>query len=414
MINLFVVSRFASTTNRRINHLLDLTGEGARTHVVRQRHGKAERQIQHSDTVDVDLRARGFYPLNVAMALIASLELGMLGSFPLSISVYLGALKRGLFAALRQADRRGESSTVVIVVPPPELVVLAPAIRRRFPKVTICIDWQDLWSPDDYYVRPGDARHGRIVGLERAAMDAADLNITSNPKALAAQLRLADQAADGPGSERFLAIGHAYEGERAPMRTPPRGAISRPRRLVFMGNLFKPPKVPGDMLVAELGKAIAAGADLELVVIGDHELSANPAAVAALPPFVKAIERTSHEEAVSYLQDADWLVLLLGDLPNTRVIMHAKLGPYLASGTPILAVVPEDSYVAEVITACRVGVVVPPGEGAGKAIARLLLDPPADRLAVDDAQVRAFSLEAFHTRWRTILNVAGPKAGARA
>ena len=117
MINLFVVSRFASTTNRRINHLLDLTGEGARTHVVRQRHGKAERQIQHSDTVDVDLRARGFYPLNVAMALIASLELGMLGSFPLSISVYLGALKRGLFAALRQAAREllpgGEARVMV-------------------------------------------------------------------------------------------------------------------------------------------------------------------------------------------------------------------------------------------------------------------------------------------------------------
>ncbi len=414
MTNLFVVSRFASTANRRINHLLDLADADIRTIVVRQIHGKAERQIQHGASVDVDLRGRGIYPANVALALVASLELGLLSSFPLSVSLYLGALKRGLFSALRQAAKRGEAATVLIVVPPPELVVLASAIRRHFPDVVLAIDWQDLWSPDDYYVRPGDSRHGRIVALERAAMDAADLNITSNPKARTAQLLLAGQAAEGPGSERFLAIGHAYEGERAPMRPPPRGEVGRPRRLVFMGNLFKPPKVPGDMLIAELGKARAAGVDLEMVVIGDHELSANPAAVAALPPFVKAIERTSHEEAVSYLKDADWVVLLLGDLPNTRVIMHAKLGPYLASGTPILAVVPEDSYVAEVITACRVGVVVPPGEGAGAAIAKLLFDPPAERLAVDDAKVRAFDLEAFQRRWRTILNDTGARAGRRA
>src|SRR4051794_13164314 len=112
---MFVVSRFASTANRRIHHILGSAGADTRTVLVRQAGGRPERQIQHIDVLDVSLRTGGPYLLNVAMAVISSIGLGTLFRLPLSVSVYMGAFRRVLFKALRAAVLRGEACSVVIV-----------------------------------------------------------------------------------------------------------------------------------------------------------------------------------------------------------------------------------------------------------------------------------------------------------
>ena len=407
MLNLFVVSRFGSNANQRIQHLVNLQDDVVRTFIVRESHDKPERQIQHPHLVETSLGKGGGRLLNTVLAFFAALELEAFGALPFAVVLHLGATKRALFRALAQARARGDTSAVILTAPPHGEVVLGPAIKRRFPETSVIIDWQDLWSNDDYYANPAHADFRHIQVAEQRALAAADLNITTNGNAQASLLKLATGA---PG--QFRVIGHPFDGQAKPLRAPPKGALSRPRKILFLGNLFKPPKVPGQLVIDELTRVANAGVALEFILIGDRYLADHPDFARALPSFVRVFERVTHEEAVARLADADWLMLLLGDLPNTRDIMPSKLPFYLASGVPILAMVPDDSYVAETVRACRAGVVVPPAEGAGELIRQLLLDPPAADLQQDAAQIAEFEIGAVQTRWREAIAAVNPAFAA--
>ena len=68
--------------------------------------------------------------------------------------------------------------------------------------------------------------------------------------------------------------------------------------------------------------------------------------------------RTSHSEGIALLSQYDFLLLLLADLPNSRAVMSIKLPHYLLVGRPIIAVVPEQSAVADVVRETGTGVVI--------------------------------------------------------
>jgi len=52
-------------------------------------------------------------------------------------------------------------------------------------------------------------------------------------------------------------------------------------------------------------------------------------------------------------------MLALSDSPNCNVILHSKLPHYLSLERPILALVPENSAVAEIVTETGTGYVIP-------------------------------------------------------
>jgi len=81
----------------------------------------------------------------------------------------------------------------------------------------------------------------------------------------------------------------------------------------------------------------------------------------------------SHEEAISYMRSSDILLLVLGPEPESRSILTTKLPEYLASGRPVLALVPPDGVAAETVRRCSAGEVVRPGDVEGAAQALLAL-----------------------------------------
>jgi len=86
------------------------------------------------------------------------------------------------------------------------------------------------------------------------------------------------------------------------------------------------------------------------------------------PPFDRLVRfagYVEHRESLRLLRAGDLCLLLIGDEPQTRGMLTGKLFEYLGSGTPILAIAPEDGEAAEAIRRCRAGWVHHAGDAAG-------------------------------------------------
>jgi hypothetical protein len=396
---LYVVSQFASAANRRILHFLELDRYGVETILVRQDYDDLGRAQEHLRTIRVRKWKNPLAVLDTIGLRTLRARIDARVYFPTPAILFARAAFSELSRALLEDRRAARRSAVVIVTPPHDLAMLAPDLRRRFPEVRILIDWQDLWSDDVTYAGRTASRHlERLRQGERDAAAAADVNIVTNPNALERLSMLL--ATDGAPLPRVIAIGHAFDPEEvAAARAARRPKIGGPRlRLGFYGNLFKPPKVPGAALLDVLGAAHRAGCRFELAVVGDRTLERQPDKLAGLPFPTEVVPRLTHLEAVADAARADWLVLLLGRTQASSAIMHAKLPMYFATGTPILAFVPKDSYAAQAVIEAGAGQVLDLDEDPIERLIGVLKGPvptvPDAAQMLDRAEL--FGLQRMH------------------
>ena len=361
-----MVTRFGSSANQRVKHLLALEQRGYETVLVRERHDRPERLLHHDNCLDVERRT---WVRRLADHLLGRLGLARartLGLMHASEEHFNRAALRAISRRIR-TDRR-DQDLVILVAPPHHLVLLVEHLKESVPDARIVIDWQDLWSFDEAYATRTSLPQEQLQAIEHGLMVRADLNVFTNR---AAEAVVEGQLREAGLSASTASIEHAFDGELYSEK-PPRPAPSAgepPLQLTFLGSLFKPPKVPGLELVEALRGVARLGIPFVMKVVGDRMLE-SPQFIEQLDAgFVRPRHRMDHEDAMSELVTADWLVLLLEDLPNCHVVMHAKLAPYIQSGVPILAVVPAASYAARVVGHYDAGVVVPPGPDLARRLA---------------------------------------------
>lgn len=285
--------------------------------------------------------------------------------FPSGRVLYAYRVIRVLRRAMSADIKAGREVVLLTCLPPHDLTIVGLRIKQALPSVRWHIDWQDLWSYDENYLsRVPRCYRSRLLKTERAALESCDLNITTNHRAL--QILVERY---GIAKQRVMAIPHHFQDQQSselePAFAPPQAEAAvapRPLRLVFLGNLFKPPRVPGEKLMRACGELRKQhGIDLEL-----HLYGRLPKHCAERPELIRDCgivvhRRVAYERIAAELSGYDLLVLLLDDLPNCRVVMSIKLPQYLVAGPPILAMVPANSYIAEVIEETGTGYVVDTG-----------------------------------------------------
>jgi hypothetical protein len=181
--------------------------------------------------------------------------------------------------------------------------------------------------------------------------------------------------------------------------------LNKRLRLTFIGSFFKPPKVPGNQLLNALNHAYEEGCNFELRIIGDKALSFDPG-ITKLAKFpIISYPRMPHLETIEFAVNSDWLVLLLGKLPGTDAIMHAKLPVYLATGIPILAVVPESSFAAEVIKRENAGIVIDPEKDLIDSLVSVLSKQPYETASqhVIEKRYETYGIESHHQAWSSAI-----------
>jgi glycosyltransferase involved in cell wall biosynthesis len=96
---------------------------------------------------------------------------------------------------------------------------------------------------------------------------------------------------------------------------------------------------------------------IKLIFVGGTSVSFND-----IPGLeVEVVGRLSHKEAISWLKQAD-IVLNIYESAVGKHHISGKFFEYLASGLPILGIVPEEGTTAEILRACRAGIVADPDD----------------------------------------------------
>ncbi|MGI9294860.1 MAG: glycosyltransferase [Pseudomonadales bacterium] len=329
--------------------------------------------------------------------------------FPSPHILFVLTARRKLLKFIADDLAQGKHVCLLTGAPPHGVGLIGLYIKHKFPQVHWIIDWQDLWSYDEnyYYITPKLYRN-RLKKCEQRMLQTADMNVTTNAHAKAV---LEEHYGVPPSRTSFIHHHFDREDVAGEHNDTPTQTIARHGdaiKLGFLGTLFKPPRVPGGDLVAALAQLRASGRNVELHVHGllprDYEQSKEHLREAGIIMHGPS----SHEEAVKQLAQYDFLLLLLADLPNCKVVMSIKLPHYLMMGKPILAIVPERSAIADIITDTGAGVVIPTHSDWSAELRKILGKGLQDDGIPqrNEAMVNQFEWEKVSTQWCDLLAAA--------
>jgi len=319
--------------------------------------------------------------------------------FPSRARLYYPRVLSYLRKAIKRDLEDGRSVTVLTPSPPLDMPQVGMKLKRSFPAIRWVNDWNDLWTYDEYYLsRTPKIYHSRVFRLERELFETADLNVTTNENARNYVLDKMNLV-----QSRVVVIPHHINAhDEAAAAKGERSTKSSEIRLVFMGGMYKPPKVRGDKFLDALSHLRDDGVDVRL-----HMYSS----VNNLPVhYVENREKSGllvespipAEDVVSTLREYDYLVLLLEDLPNSKVIMHLKLPEYLIAGPPILAIVPGGSAVESIIKKTRTGYVLDSSEEWLEGL-RQLLTGDVTRIERSSEEISKYLWRNVKVRWLAAL-----------
>ncbi len=327
--------------------------------------------------------------------------------FPSRNILYVSAVKNKLYRRIENDLKNGRIVSLITCVPPHDISLIGLYFKEKFPKIKWIIDWQDLWSYDEYYLNGVDEDYRqRLLAVEKSVMHACDVNVVTNYKA---EKVFVEHYGIHPG--KVTAINHAYDNTDLFLAAAPGAETTienrgqRVIKLGFLGTLSKPPKVSGERILHAVDDAVDAGIDLEFNVYGDVS-ETTPGLVQKMKnKVVKLHDRTSHDESLRNIAECDLLVISLEDLQNSKVIMHGKLPHYLALRKPIIAMVPEDSFVAEVVGSTGTGVVIPTSDDWGKSLTLVLQNYLSGETLsnVNSAMLENYSWSNISELWKKLV-----------
>ncbi|MBN1274283.1 MAG: hypothetical protein JXB26_18640 [Candidatus Aminicenantes bacterium] len=295
--------------------------------------------------------------------------------------------------------------TCLFVCPPHDLLVCAKKLKMKYPNIRMLIDWQDLLSFDEYYFsKHPNWKKERMIRLERDVLKFINMNIFSNYKAENMMISQFDIS-----SYTCTSIVHPFDKEELPSKEVKYFNKKLPGKGIkygFLGGLFKEPKVPGDKFLLAL-KHVVTNIDTEATL---HIWGTSYRIIEKTCPSSRNMHKNifaydfiPHEKALSELSHCDVLILILGHVPNANVIMHAKLSHYLALGLPILAFVPENSFVREVINRTKKGFVVSDNDWI-KGFIDFYNNIENISFEANKKEIDKFGLDRFISNWMEILD----------
>jgi glycosyltransferase involved in cell wall biosynthesis len=285
---------------------------------------------------------------------------------------------------------------IIYTTMPPWSTTLAGRLVKHITGRPLVVDFRDPWTHNDqfaFYKEGWRSKSDRA--MEAAALRNADRVITVMSMDDLLEWR------NTPASKSKV-IYNGYDRadfDHAQVARPDRAAPAKNGgmvRMLHLGTLY-----PGQYshFVQALA-TVPCSADgkpvLELRFVGDtgcarglFEGFTNAAVRIAFTP------RVSHPEAIETARSADVLLIL-----NSRKVTMSKLYEYLASGTPILAVVPPGSPVAEIVAHTHTGYAVNVTTGVELAAALREISQDyaafrARRYAPDQAAIEQFERRAL-------------------
>lgn len=241
------------------------------------------------------------------------------------------------------------------------LIARAIGLRTDCPYV---LDYRDLWKPTGTHKWEISTRAQRLVNphLERLAAKRAAAVMTVTPS-------LATMIRQDAAVERVHCITNGYE----PCDFLSVSGVARERdslvRIVYTG-VWRPGYGLEDLYRAVKRLKDADSPHWRRLRVSAAGFAPGPARTYGIDDVVDEMGPVSHDAALRLMSQADALYLPVPLGAYATASLPGKLFEYLGSGRPILAAVPADSEVAQVINDVGGAMRVDPGDDA--AVARAL------------------------------------------
>ncbi len=220
------------------------------------------------------------------------------------------------------------------------------------------MDFRDGWILDEDVFRPNNRLY---ASLERRAcarmLDKARAAFFMTPG-----LRERYAARFPEQAQKFHTVIQGIDPElRIPARVRPAG------KMVFgyIGSLYPPVSSPQPLFDAwkEACRRLPQLKEhAELRFIGFLKGVAEAARASGIEESVRLLPQVPYGQALQEIADSDVLLLTFNDTAFNRLRLLTKTFDYLAARKPVLAAVPEESGVAELLRSCNCGVAVHPRE----------------------------------------------------
>ncbi|HQQ93605.1 MAG TPA: glycosyl transferase family 1 [Bacteroidia bacterium] len=254
--------------------------------------------------------------------------------------------KRFLSAYLQQ----NPVDCIISSGPPHSMHLIALGLRRRFPNLKWIADFRDPWTNIDFYdklmLSPfADRLHKK---MERAVLREADA-VLSIGKTMNEDFMALYQASGGKDLHKFKVISNGFDSEDLPAQSPEK---DQKFSLAHIGTLVKDrnPEVLWKVLRKLIGEHDDFKNKLEIKLVGKCDYAVKEQInYYGLSGYVKQVEYLPHNEVVIEQQKSRVLLLLVNQTKNAKGILTGKFFEYMASGSPILCIGPDDGDIADIL-----------------------------------------------------------------
>lgn len=234
--------------------------------------------------------------------------------------------------------------------PPHSMHLIALGLKKKFPQLKWLADFRDPWTNIDFYEKlmlsaMANRRHHQ---LELNVLKNADvvLSIGTSMRDEFAQMYL---KAFGQRSSKFKVITNGFDKQDTGNRH-----LDKDKKfsIAHIGTLVKDrnPDVLWRVLANLIKYNKTFEAQLEIKLVGKVDIFVNEQLEHYdLTRFVNKINYLPHDQVIEEQQKSKLLLLLVNNTKNAKGILTGKFFEYMASGSPVLAIGPEDGELADII-----------------------------------------------------------------
>jgi glycosyltransferase involved in cell wall biosynthesis len=248
----------------------------------------------------------------------------------------------------------------VMVTTPPANTLLAGLIGSRILGIPVIIDMQDDWEGVylDSFPESGPSRHAFRLALGLYGMLARSI-YGSAIYILAADETLGKIIRD-QYSGRIAAVLNGLEMEELDLARTQRRPNGEIPKLVFCGELSWRPGII-HVVAPHLGKQENGGWKMNIIGEGTEE-SVRRLRTIFDGDDARFLGSFPRGDALKIIASSDAALLAMTEGYQLEHLLPVKLMDYLACGTPVLAVIPPNSFAAYKIEELSAGIVVPNAE----------------------------------------------------
>jgi len=239
-------------------------------------------------------------------------------------------------------------TNIITTSPPHSTQLIGLKLKNRFPGLKWIADLRDPWTDIYYYKQffPTILSKAIDESYEKSVLKRADKIITVGESLKA----VFSSKGEGISEKTFVVTNGYDESDFSLTPSVPPANLT----ITYVGTLSD--IYPVESLVMSLKKLVASGHDFTMRFVGTISDRSKELLLDAIPAkFLDFLPYVAHTEAVKYMINSSFLVLIIPSHSSNKSIITGKLFEYIASGTPIVYIGPQDGDAAHIIRSAGSG-----------------------------------------------------------